>query len=266
MFRPDAGPCTLLSLRYNAATVLATIVNSVAVLIGSLIGFFFHSRITDRFKETVYTGIGVITLVIGVMMSLETTRILYVALSVVIGGLLGTWWNVEGGILKLGGWLEARASKPSRKGPRFQDSTAAGSTFAHGFLNASVLFCVGAMTIVGAFRAGVDGDYDLLFTKSVMDGSMAVLLTAAMGPGVACSVIVILIYQGGLTLLAQVISPVVSDLVLSELSGTGGVLILMIALNLLNLRKVQTGNFLPALALVLIAAVLEPVVLSVIPG
>ena len=122
------------------------------------------------------------------------------------------------------------------------------------------------MTIVGAFRAGAEGQYDLILTKSVMDGSMAILLTAAMGPGVAFSIITILLYQGGLTLLAVALRPVITDLVLSELSGTGGVLILMIGLNLLHLKSIKTGNFLPALLLVLAATILEPIVLNLVQG
>jgi uncharacterized protein len=245
--------------------VIATIVNCLAVLIGSAFGMLFHRRVTEEFKDTVYTGVGVITIVIGVMMSIETTRILYVALSVVIGGLLGAFWNIEGGILRFGGVLEKGFSRARRRGSGIPSDgvieTAAEigpSRFAHGFLNASILFCVGAMTIVGAFRAGAEGQYDLILTKSVMDGSMAILLTAALGPGVAFSIIVILIYQGGLTLLAGVLSPWISELVLSELSGTGGVLILMIGLNLLRLKSIKTGNFLPALLFILVATLLEP--------
>lgn len=245
--------------------MIATIVNSVAVLIGSLIGMLFHSRITERFKNTVYTGIGVITIVIGVMFALETQRILFVAFSVVAGGLLGAWWNVEGGILNLGSLFERLFTrKSSRSEDPVTGDVVGASSFAKGYLNASILFCVGAMTIVGSFRAGVDGQYDLIFTKSVMDGFMAILLAAAMGPGVAFSVVTILIYQGGLTLAARWMRPVVSDLMLSELSGTGGILILMIGLNLLQLKDIKTGNFLPALLLILLATILEPLVVALL--
>ena len=230
--------------------MIATIVNCAAVLIGSLIGLLFNKRITEKFKTVIYTGIGMFTLVIGVMMALETTRILFVGLSVVAGGLLGSWWKVEGGILKLGERLQSRFGGAEQ---------GEGGTFALGFLNASVLFCVGAMTIVGSFRAGAEGNYDLILTKSVMDGFMAILLSAAMGPGVAFSVVAILVYQGGLTLLAGLISPYVSDLVLSELSGTGGILVMMIGLNLLRLKEIKTGDFLPALGVILAFTLIEPV-------
>lgn len=241
--------------------MIATVVNCIAVLFGSLLGLLFHSRVTDRFKQVVYTGVGMISLVIGIMMSLETTRILFAALAIVIGGVLGSWWNVEGGVLRFGAFLERRVARFARSSHNDNEQE---SSFAHGFLNASILFCVGAMTIVGAFRAGAEGNYDLILTKSVMDGSVAVLLAAAMGAGVAFSIITILIYQGGLTLLAVWIKPFVSDVVLSELSGTGGILIIMIGLNLLDLKRIETGNFLPSLLVVLIFVLLEPVVIGIV--
>lgn len=260
--------------------MIATIVNCVAVLAGSLIGVLFHSKVTERFIGIVYIGIGMISLIIGIRMSLESTRILFVALAIVIGGILGNWWNVEGGVYRIGEFFERlldrvlRPGKYRRRGveeekvsnpsdPGHHVKSQGHSLFAHGFLNASILFCVGAMTIVGSFRAGTEGDYDLILTKSVMDGSVAILLASASGIGVAFSAVTILIYQGGLTLLAGVIKPYVSDLVLSELSGTGGVLIVMIGLNLLELRKIKTGNFLPSLVIVLLFTLLEPVLLNI---
>jgi uncharacterized protein len=233
--------------------MIATLVNCAAVLVGSLLGLLFHKRITEKFKQVIYIGVGMISIVIGIMMSLETERILFVALSLVIGGVLGTWWNVEGGVLRVGEALERLLIRKSDKGS---------GNFTHGFLNASILFCIGAMTIVGSFKAGAEGSYDLIFTKSVMDGAMAVLLTAAMGIGVVFSILTILVYQGGLTLLAVLLAPHISPLVLSELSGTGGILIIMIGLNLLSLKEIKTGNFLPSLAVILAFTLLEPVVLS----
>ncbi|MAG13057.1 MAG: hypothetical protein CMN78_00490 [Spirochaetales bacterium] len=237
--------------------MIATFINCATVLIGSIIGLLFNRRVTDRFRDVIYTGIGMFTMVIGIMMALETTRILFVALSVVIGGLLGTWWSIERRILGLGHLLE-RKFGGSQKGES--------GSFAFGYLSASILFCVGAMTIVGSFKAGAEGSYDIIYTKSVMDGFMAILLTAAMGIGVAFSIITILIYQGGLTLLAGLLSPYISPLVLSELSGTGGILLMMIGLNLLKLKELKTGDFLPALAIIIVFAMLEPKILSWISG
>jgi uncharacterized membrane protein YqgA involved in biofilm formation len=233
--------------RYTRS-MLATFVNAAAVIVGSLIGILLNRRIRDSFRDTVYAGIGVITLIIGMSMALEVQRVLYLALSMVIGGLLGTWWGVEKGILRLGEFLRSRFQKE------------AGGEFAYGFLSASVLFCVGAMTIVGSFQAGVDKNYQLLLTKSVMDGFMAILLASAMGAGVAFSSIVILVYQGSLTLLAGVISPWVSELMLSEISAIGGALIIMIGANLLNLRQIKTADFVPALLVVILFVLADPLI------
>lgn len=226
--------------------MIATFINAGAVIVGSLIGVMLNKRISERFKQVVYAGIGVISLVIGFALALQMQRVLYLALAVVIGGVLGTWWGVENGILSLGEFLKRRFARES------------GGEFAYGFLSASVLFCVGAMTIVGSFQAGVDNDYTLLLTKSVMDGVMAVLLTAAMGIGVGFAAITVLLYQGSLTLLATWIRPWVSELMLSEISAVGGALIVMIGLNLLDLKRIKTADFVPALLVVVVLVLLDP--------
>ena len=122
----------------------------------------------------------------------------------------------------------------------------------------SVLFCVGALAIIGSFRAGVEHDYELLFTKSVMDGFMAILLTAAYGIGVGFSALSVLVYQGALTLLAGVLAPFVSDLMVSEISGVGGAMVVMIGLNLLELRTIKTADFLPGLVIVVLFVIADP--------
>jgi uncharacterized membrane protein YqgA involved in biofilm formation len=231
--------------------MIAVFVNCAAVLAGSVVGYVFHKKIHDEFKNTVYIAVGIFTLVIGMSMALETQRIVYLAFSLVAGGLLGGKLDIEGGIYAFGEFLKKRFADGAGKDRH---------NFAAGFLNASVLFCVGAMSLVGSFKAGTEGDYNLIFTKSVMDGFMAILLTAAMGPGVAFSVISILVYQGGLTLLAVFIKPWVSPLMLSELTGTGGALVLMIGFNLLQLKQIKTGNFIMALAVIAVLAVCDPLV------
>jgi uncharacterized membrane protein YqgA involved in biofilm formation len=227
--------------------MIATIVNCITVFIGSMLGLFLHAKISEEFKETVFTGVGLFTLIVGISMALKSERMVYLALSVVSGGLIGNALDIEGKILKLGEFLKKRFIRGESK-----------HDFAYGFLNASVLFCVGAMTLVGAFKAGAEGEYTLILTKSVMDGFMAILLTAAQGIGVVFSILIILLYQGGLTLLAVFVKPLVTPLVLSELTGVGGALVMMIGCNLLNLRKIKTGNFLPALVVVLFLIALEP--------
>ncbi len=238
-----------LSLGWAASTLaemIATFVNVATVLIGSALGLLLHRRIGERIRTVLFVGIGTITLVLGMSMALQVERVLYLALSVVLGGLLGTWWGVENGILRLGEFLKSRFQREE------------GGEFAYGFLTASVLFCVGAMTIIGSFQAGVEGNYQLIFTKSVMDGFMALLLAASMGIGVMFSALVILIYQGGLTLLSVWVSPWVSELMLSEITAVGGALILMIGINLLDLKKIRTADYIPAILVVIAFVLLDP--------
>ncbi len=227
--------------------MIATLVNCVAVIIGSLIGLILHTKINESFKRVVYVGAGMISLILGIKMGLVTSRIVFMALALIAGGILGEWWNVEGGILRFGDFLKKRFAKKE-----------SGKDFAGGFLNASVLFCVGAMTLVGAFKAGAEGNYDLILTKSVMDGFMAIMLTAAMGIGVAFSAITILVYQGGITLLAGILQPLVNELLLGELTAVGGVLVIMIGLNLLGISKLKTANYIPALLVTIGLITLEP--------
>jgi hypothetical protein len=132
------------------------------------------------------------------------------------------------------------------------------SNFAYAFLNASVLFCVGAMAILGSFQAGINNDYSIIFTKSVLDGFMSIAFASAMGLGTAFSAVSIFIYQGLLTLLSQFVSPFVSDVMLKELTGVGGSIIIMIGINLLHLRKIKTANFLPSILIIVLLVLLTP--------
>ena len=143
-----------------------------------------------------------------------------------------------------------------------------GAGFAEGFLAASVLFCVGAMAILGSFQAGAEGKYDIIFLKSIMDGCMAIVLTGALGIGVGFSALSILVYQGALTLAASAVKPWVDahPLVLSEVSGVGGLMVAMISLNLLEVKKIPVGNFLPALAVVVLLVAADPWLAPLIAG
>ena len=223
--------------------MFGTIINAAAIIVGSLIGFLIRKGIKDEYRKVVFTAAGLTSLTIGLQMALKTTHILAFALALMFGGLLGTVLNVEGGIERLGERLKQRFARNSE------------GAFAAGFLNASVLFCSGAMAIVGSFRAGTEGDYSLLLTKSVLDGFVSIIFEGAMGIGVAFAALSVFVYQGALTLLSVYIKPFVSELMLSELTAIGGALIIMIALGLLELKSFKTGNFLPAI-LVIVALVL----------
>jgi len=230
--------------------VIATIVNCAAVLLGSFIGILFGKQVKEPQKEILFVSAGLVSLIIGIKMSLESNHVLFIMISLVLGGLAGHALGIENGILRFGTFLQSRF----RTG---KDS----KNFAFGFLNASVLFCVGAMAIVGSFNAGARGDYEVLFTKSVMDGFMAIALTAAMGIGVAFSALSIFVYQGALTLLGAVAVNYLSSAAMTELTGCGGALVIMIGLNLLGIKQIKTANFLPALVVVLLLSLGEPLFL-----
>jgi hypothetical protein len=231
--------------------MIATLVNACAVLVGSLLGLLLRTKIKDSFTRIVQVGAGISSLIIGIKMALDGKKIVYLALSLIIGGILGEWWRIENGILTLGEKLKSTFAPKS-----------SGSEFGYGFLNASVLFCVGAMALVGSFKAGAEGNYELIFTKSVMDGFMAIVLTAAMGIGVGFSALSVLVYQGILTIAAVWLAPLVTEELLRDLTGVGGALVIMIGINLLGLARLKTANFLPALLLIVIFVVGEGWVLS----
>jgi len=242
--------------------MIATIVNALAIVFGSLLGLVLGGKISEKYRTVVFDGAGITTVIIGISMALASQRIIYLALSLIIGGLIGLALDFDGAILRFGTFLERLTQKKKPVATVEPTDHRAGWDFGHAFLNASVLFCVGAMALLGSFKAGTEGDYTLLLTKSILDGFMAILMTAAMGPGVAFSALPILVYQGLLTLAAQYVKPYVTPLMLSELTGAGGAMVLMIGLNLLSIKSIKTANFLPALVLIVILAILDPALLA----
>ena len=207
--------------------MIATIINAVAVIIGAFLGLFFKSRISSEFKAIVMTSSGLITLVLGLGMAFEAPDTLASLFSLILGGFAGTALKIEDRVLSLGERLA-----PKKEGEDV--------SFGLGFLNSSLLFCSGAMSIVGSIDAGTVGNYDLILIKSVMDGFMAVVFAAAYGKGVFLSALTIIIYQGFFTLAGGFLSPVLGEGGIAIISAVG-------ALSLLEIKKIKTGNFLPSL-------------------
>jgi uncharacterized protein len=231
--------------------MFATIINCVAIIAGSVAGILFSRKVTAELSSVISSAAGVVTLVIGMQMAFKIQNIIYLALSLILGGVLGSWWDIDGKILSLGRFLERRFGHGNPE-------TGHNSKFAYAFLNSSVLFCVGAMAIIGSFKAGTEGDYTILYTKSVLDGFLAVVFSASMGIGTAFSALSILFYQGSLTLLSGIIKPFVSDRMIGELTGIGGTLVIMIGINLLELKKLKTANYLPALLIIVLFVLIDP--------
>ncbi len=229
-----------------------TLINIAAVLVGSALGVSFGSRLPERVRQTVVAGLGLFTAALGLQMFFETQNALIVLGSLLAGSLLGEWWHIEEGLQSLGGWLEQRFLPNA-------DPDAESSRFVRGFLTASILFCVGPMTILGSIQDGLTGDYSLLAIKAVLDGFASLAFASTLGVGVAFSTLVILVYQGGLSLLAAQAQALISDPMMVEMSAAGGVILVGIAISsLLELKKIRVGNFLPALAVApLLVAVLS---------
>ena len=234
--------------------MLGTIVNCAAVILGAALGILSSKRVTSEISSVITSGAGVFTLIIGFTLAFQAENIVYLALSLILGGIIGTVLDIDGKILAIGRFLERRF------GPQNRTSTGEikESRFAYAFLNASVLFSVGAMAIVGSFKAGTEGDYTLLYTKSVLDGFMSIVFAAAMGIGTAFAALTLLVYQGALTLSSGFLRPFVSSYMIQEVTGIGGALIIMIGINLLDLRKLKTANYLPAILVSIGFVLIDP--------
>ena len=214
-----------------------TWINIAAVLVGGGVGLFFGQRVPSRIRSTIFHAIGMFTLLLGVRMFLASQNPLYVLGGLLLGGGVGEFLRIEDRLASLGAWFERRWRQPAQE-----------SRFVEGFLAASLLFCVGPMTIIGSLQDGLTGDYQILATKAMMDGFSALAFAATMGVGVLFSTVVILVYQGGLTLFAAALQPWVTEAMMAELTAAGGVLLAGLAVSsLLELKPLRVGNWLPAL-------------------
>ena len=226
-----------------------TFINVAAILIGGIIGLIFGSRIPERYKSTVIAGMGLFTMAMGLQMFLKSNNQLIVLGALLIGALLGEWIGIEDGLQSFGEMLEKRFSRDASPIDQTLDKSASNSRFVRGFMVTSLLFCIGPMAILGSLQDGLTGDYKLLAVKSTLDGFGAIAFASTLGVGVLFSSFMVLIYQGGISLLAGQLSAIVTDPMMAEMTATGGVILMGVALSsLLEIKKIRVGNFLPALA------------------
>ena len=219
-----------------------TILNIITVLTGGLLGVALGGRMPARVRETVLWALGLFVVALGVKMTLDSRNALIPLGSILSGGLLGEWWQIDEALKRAGGWLEARFSR--------NREAAGADRFIRGYVLGSLLFCVGPMTILGAIQDGLRGDYQLLAVKAVMDGFAALAFAASLGVGVLFSSLTILVYQGGLSLLAAQAQALLSDAMVAEMTAAGGLLIMGIGVGaLLELRPIRVANYLPALVI-----------------
>jgi uncharacterized membrane protein YqgA involved in biofilm formation len=217
-----------------------TLINFGTILIGGMVGLLLGSRLVERVKKTVVSGLGLFTLVYGISLFIETSNSLIVLGSVLIGILLGEWWKIEEGLGYLANWLESKVNKGGHSDGK--------EKFNKGFLTATLVFCIGPMAILGSIENGLTGSINTLVVKSILDGFTAMAFASSLGMGVLFSAFMVLVYQGSISLLASQVQSFATPVMMSELTATGGVLLVAIAVSsLLELRKIRTASFLPAL-------------------
>ena len=218
-------------------SMTGVLVNTGTILIGSAVGLLFKKGIPERVTNAVMIGLGLCTLYIGIDGALQGENVLIVIASMVLGAIVGTLLDIDGAINRLGKWIEGK----------FQKQGGGKVSVAEGFVTASMLFCVGAMTINGSLNAGISGDNSLLFTKSMLDLFSSIMLTASLGFGVMLSAVFVFAFQGALTLLAGVLAPALTPLAIAEMTCAGSLLIVAIATNLIGITKIKVADYLPAI-------------------
>lgn len=216
--------------------MLGVIVNTLAVIVGSTVGLLFKKVIPQKISGGVMTALGLCTIYIGVDGMLTDTNVLLIIAAMVLGAIVGFLLNIDGGIERLGQIIERRVAGKSAAG-----------TVAQGFMTASLVFCVGAMTVVGSLNSGISGDHTLIFTKSLLDLCSSMMLAASLGVGVLFASAFVFVFQGALVLFARVLQPVLSDGAVTAMVCVGSLMILALGLNLINATRIKVANFLPAL-------------------
>lgn len=219
-----------------------TLINALLIVVGAILGRLLKG-IPERMKETVMYAIGLAVAVMGIQMSLESTNFIIVIISLVMGAVLGEWWDLDKQLNRLGQWLERKMIRGGQEG-----------VIAQGFVTATLIFVIGAMGVLGALNSGLRNDHELLISKGIIDGFTSILLSATLGIGVLLSAVPVFLYQGSIALFATQITRLVPDeamtLFLSEMTATGGIMILAIGLNLIGITKVRVANLLPSLLIV----------------
>lgn len=217
--------------------MIGTLINCAAIVAGSLLGLLLRRGMKDAMAKTVMQGVGMSVILIGVTGAIETSNTLLVILSMVIGGVLGAWIDIDAKMNRLGVWAQKKLT-------RGDDET---NTFAKGFVTASLVYCVGAMAVVGSLDSGIRGDHSTLIAKAALDGITAIIFSSSLGIGVMLSAVPVLIYQGAIALLGNAIAPLLSDIVVTEMSAVGGLLIMGIGINMLLNTEIKVANLLPAI-------------------
>lgn len=231
--------------------LLGSLLNALFIVIGALLGRLFKN-IPESMKQTVMLIIGLVVAVLGIQMGITSSNFIVIVISLVIGTVIGEWLDLEGKFNRFGEWVESFFGKKAQQG-----------TIAEGFVTATLIFVIGSMAIIGALDSGLRHDHDVLITKGIIDGFLAIILASTLGIGVLLSAVPVFLYEGIIAVFAGVISTYIPqealDLFITEMTATGGVMILAIGLNIAGLTKIRVANLLPAIVMVgIIVAVMFP--------
>ncbi len=219
--------------------MLGTLVNVGAILVGSAIGLMLHAKLPKKFITIIFQATGLFTILLGAQMALKMEYLLLGIGSLVLGSIIGEWIGLENYMNRFSDWVKQKVKFKNEK-------------FSDGLITAFLLYCMGSLTILGAIEEGMNSNPDLLLMKSLMDGVSSVALASAMGIGVGFSVIPLLIYQGGITLLAGSAGSFFTDSIINGLSAVGGILLIGLGINILEIKKLRILNMLPALIVIII--------------
>ena len=220
-----------------------TLLNASTVIIGSLIGLIIRSKLPKRIIKTEFQGVGLFTIILGIIMAIKTTNLLIMIFSIVIGSIIGEIIDIDKWINNFGEWLKNKFKTKNQK-------------FSEGLVTAFLLYCMGSMTILGAIEEGIGGVPNLLVAKSILDGFSSIILAATLGLGVLFSSIPLLIYQGGLTLLASNIQNSLTEIIVNEITAVGGIILLGLGITLLEIKKIKIINMIPSMIIAGILAYL----------
>ena len=238
-------------------SMTGVLVNTFTVIIGSIVGLVFKKGIPDRVSSAVMTGLGLCSIYIGVSGALQGQNVLITITSMVLGSIIGTWIDIDLAIGKLGNWIEKKFSK----------NRTDHISIAEGFVTASLLFCVGAMTINGSLNAGISGDNNLLYTKAMLDLFSSPMLAASLGIGVLFSAAFVFGFQGLLVIFAGFLAPCLTDAAIAEMTCSGSLIIIALGLNITVGTKIKIANYLPAIAIApfLTWVITIPAVAAILP-
>ena len=216
--------------------MIGTLINCAAILLGAFLGLLLRRGMRPAVSKTVMQGVGLSVILIGLLGAVKTQNTLLVILSMVLGGTAGALLDIDGRLERLGAWAQRRLAREE-----------SGGAFAKGFVTATLVYCVGAMAVVGALDSGIRGDHTTLIAKAALDGVTAVIFASSLGVGVILSAVPVLAYQGGIALLGSAVAPLLSDTLINEMSAVGGLLIVAIGVNMLLDKDIKVANLLPAI-------------------